>query len=198
MPRKPRLLPEPGMIHVIGRGNNKLKIFRNKSDYNLFVRTVLRFIEDTNIYIQHYALMNTHYHMLVWLEPNHKLPDFIKKLHITYNYYYNKKYGRKGHLWHNRYRGILVKNDIYWLQCARYIELNPVHAGICCHPGEYQWSSYNYYANSKKDKLLSPLINHPEFMITKLSHGRMNYEKYVMGGLNHDYQKLKKEFESEK
>jgi len=117
---------------------------------------LLRELKDENkIDIFHYCLMNTHIHIILNLNPDSTLSKFMKQLNLTYFHYYRKKYGYSGHFWQDRFRSNIIDMDSYLLQCGKYIELNPVRAGIVNHPEEYLFSSYNYYANSKPDGLIT-------------------------------------------
>ena len=79
----------------------------------------------------------------------------MKQVNLTYFHYYRKRYGYFGHFWQDRFKSNVIEMDNYLLQCGKYIELNPVRAGIVNHPGEYQFSSYNFYAKAKADALVS-------------------------------------------
>lgn len=198
MPRGPRNLPDCAMLHLIGRGNNGVRVFRHRSDFLHFKRTLLRFIPRAIVSIQHYALMHTHFHLLVWVEDTEVLASTMKAVQVSYQHYYRRRYGYKGHLWHSRFRSIIIKSDEQWLQCARYIELNAVYAGICKYPANYMWTSYHYHALGRPDPLISiaiPLIGESEW---KQGTKNTAYYDFVIAGIDLDYQRLKKEFESER
>ena len=189
MPRGPRHLPEAGMFHLIARGNNGVCICRNREDFSHLKRTILRFTPNTEVAVHHYALMHTHFHLLAWVEDTNVLASVMKALLVSYQLYYRRKYPYNGHLWHSRFRSILMKDEAQWLQCARYIELNPVYAGICQDPKEYRWTSYHHYTFGKSDS----------FIRTKLHLSGMNtWKQFVLAGIDLDYQKLKRELEQER
>ena len=79
----------------------------------------------------------------------------MKRLGQRYVQYINRTYQRSGTLWEGRFRSCIAQQENYLLICQRYIELNPVRAGIVIHPGEYRWSSYRINAQGEKDELLS-------------------------------------------
>jgi putative transposase len=99
--------------------------------------------------------MNTHIHIILNLNPDSTLSKFMKQLNLMYFHYYRKKYGYFGHFWQDRFKSNIIDKDSYLLQCGKYIELNPVRAGIVNHPEEYLFSSYNCYSNSKSDELIT-------------------------------------------
>jgi putative transposase len=85
----------------------------------------------------------------------------MKELGQRYSQYFNRTYGRSGPLWGGRYYSCIAESALYVLACYRYIELNPVRAGMVRHPGEYSWSSYRANAEGNDDWLVSP---HQEFL----------------------------------
>lgn len=155
MPRAKRIVPENATLHVISRGNNQNTVFHSDND-KLRYCTLLRELKDENkIDIFHYCLMNTHIHIILNLNPDSGLSRFMKQLNLTYFHYYRKIYGYFGHFWQDRFKSNIIDMDSYLLQCGKYIELNPVRAGMVGHPGEYLFSSYNFYANNKPDELIT-------------------------------------------
>jgi putative transposase len=80
----------------------------------------------------------------------------MKQINLIYFHYYKKLYGYFGHFWQDRFKSSIIEREAYLLQCGKYIELNPVRAGIVSNPGSYPFSSYNFYAKGKPDALISP------------------------------------------
>jgi putative transposase len=80
----------------------------------------------------------------------------MKLLGQRYVQYVNRTYKRSGTLWEGRYRSSIVQQEEYLLTCQRYIEMNPVRAGIVNHPEEYRWSSYQSNGNGVKSDILTP------------------------------------------
>lgn len=197
MPRTARILPPSSMLHLIGRGNNDTRLFRRYADFLHFERTLFSYIRDSRVFIHHYILMHTHFHLLAWVEDTNILAGIIKSACLSYYHHYTKKYEYKGHLWHGRFRSIIINSEPQWLQCGRYIELNPVYAGICKDPSDYNWSSYHYYAKGKKDSLLRPIF----YPLGDVKHrtGQANnaYREFILSGIDFEYQEQKKFFEKE-
>ena len=78
----------------------------------------------------------------------------MKQLNLTYMNHFRRKYDYCGHLWQDRFKSNLIDVDSYLLQCGKYIELNPVRAGIVTQPRDFEFSSYRHYADGVKDELL--------------------------------------------
>lgn len=100
--------------------------------------------------------MTNHVHLL--FTPSHpsSAGDLMKRLGQRYVQYINRTYKRSGTLWEGRYRSSIVQKDEYLLICQRYIEMNPVRAGIVKHPEEYRWSSYQSNGKGEKPDILTP------------------------------------------
>jgi putative transposase len=103
-----------------------------------------------------YVLMTNHVHLLVTGKDKSSGPRTIQSVGRRYVAYFNARYSRTGTLWEGRYRSTVVQADEYLLACHRYIDLNPVRAGIARHPADYFWSSYRFYAYGKPNELLMP------------------------------------------
>jgi putative transposase len=98
--------------------------------------------------------MPNHVHFLVGIDEQSNLSNFMKRLNLKYFYHYRKRRTYVGHLWQDRFKSKLIDNDAYFIQCGKYIELNPVRAGIVETPEDYEFSSYGYYAFGRADRLI--------------------------------------------
>jgi putative transposase len=156
MARSNRLIAPDSAFHIISRGNNKQNVFHSERDKFYYFRLLLDLKEDAGIDIFHYCLMNNHVHLIIWLTMQSELPNFMKRLNLRYYAYYQKCYGHSGHLWQSRYKSYFIDKESYLLQCGKYIELNPVRAGLVRSPEQYRFSSYRYYALGDVDLLLTP------------------------------------------
>lgn len=99
--------------------------------------------------------MPNHVHMLIKINKNSNFSTFMKKLNLAYFHHYRKNYGWVGHFWQDRFKSQPVGKDDYFIQCGKYIELNPVRARIVDTPGKYPYSSFNHYAEGKHDVLIT-------------------------------------------
>jgi putative transposase len=155
MPRARRIVPLDAALHVICRGNNRRNVFHHDND-KLKYYTLLRELKDKNrINILHYCLMDNHLHLILHLNPESTLSKFMKQVNLVYFHYYKKLYGYFGYFWQDRFKSNIIEIAFYLLQCGKYIELNPVKAGMVSHPAEYAYSSYNFYASGKPDTLIT-------------------------------------------
>ena len=155
MPRSPRLLLSQSYYHIMARGNNHNQIFRSDSDYLKYLELINKFKAEHSFDLYHYCLMPNHIHMLVKTNKFTDFSTFMKRLELAYYYYYKNQYGWVGHLWQGRYKNQSVGKDNYFVQCGKYIELNPVRAGIVKLPQEYKFSSFKYYFLGISNKLIT-------------------------------------------
>ncbi len=179
MSRTKRSIPINAAMHIVCRGNNKQNIFIGEGDKLRYYSLLKTFKEENKLSIFHYCLMNNHAHLIVWLNEKSKVSRFMKQVNLTYFNYFNKIYNYVGHLWQGRFKSNIIDDDSYLLQCGKYIELNPVRAGLVYHPQDYAFSSYNYYANGKPDSLIT---NNPVYTgLSDSEEQRRNlYVKFVV------------------
>lgn len=155
MARLPRYFAKGVPQHVILRGNNREVIFANDEDCQFFKEALLDAAKRWGLVIYAYVLMTNHIHLLVLPETAESLPKTLQSLGRRYVQYFNYRYKRTGTLWEGRYRATVVDAEKYLFECMRYIELNPVRAGMVAHPRDYPWSSYHANADGKEDVLVS-------------------------------------------
>jgi len=155
MPRLPRFLLSQSYYHVLNRGNNRSIIFKEKDDYLYFLKLISKYKKEHPFDLYHYCLMPNHIHFLIQTKKEEDFSIFMKKISLSYYHHFKKKYGWTGHFWQNRFKSKPVGKDEYFIQCGKYIELNPVRSNIVENPKEYSYSSYNYYAQGKENSLLA-------------------------------------------
>jgi putative transposase len=155
---KPRLFV-PGLSHhVCHRGNNKASIYHDDDDRTVFLLLLGNAAERGDVKVHSWTLMSNHYHALVTAPDENALPRMMQRLGGNYVRYFNDRHQRSGTLWEGRYHASLVVDERYWLNCLRYIELNPVQAQIVARPEDYAWSSYRHHALGEFDSLIT---SHP-------------------------------------
>lgn len=155
MPRKPRFYLPGVPAHIVQRGNNRQPVFFSHKDYEAYLRWLKEACERHGCVIHAYVLMTNHVHLLMTPEQQDSISRVIQFVGRNYVTYINNLYGRSGTLWEGRHKGNVIEDSTYLLVCMRYIELNPVRAGMTETPGEYRWSSYLDNAFGKKRGLLT-------------------------------------------
>ena len=156
MARLPRLALPGQPQHVIQRGNNRAPIFADEADYHFYLEKLRTGAEKHGCEIHAYVLMTNHVHMLLTPQTEVAVGKLIQFIGRYYVQYFNYRYRRTGTLWEGRYKATLLDSERYLLTCYRYIELNPVRAGMVGHPSEYPWSSYAFNALGKANDVVIP------------------------------------------
>lgn len=144
MPRKPRFNLIGVPQHIIQRGKNLQPCFYHSSDYSRYLNDLKASAAKYDCRLHAYVFMVNHVHLLVTPMQDFAVSHMMQALGQRYVTFMNKTYQQTGTLWDGRYKASLVDTDQYLLNCMRYIELNPVRAGIVKHPGDYHWSSYRH------------------------------------------------------
>ena len=155
MPRQPRYFIPHIPQHVIQRGVNRQAVFFKPRDYLLYLDTLRAAAHRYRCAIHAYVLMTNHTHLLITPGTERSLPQLMQAMGRGYVQKLNRSYGRTGTLWQGRYKASLVQDDLYLLTCFRYIELNPVRAGLVRHPKDYPYSSYHHNATGHPDATLT-------------------------------------------
>ena len=160
MPRKPRLFVEGLPQHIIQRGNNRQAIFTEDAERRQYLAWLGEIAAERGLAIHAYVLMTNHVHLLATPEAPDSVGRTLQSLGRRYVPYFNGRHDRSGTLWDGRYRSALVDGESYFLVCARYIETNPVRAGLVRRRRDYAWSSYRRNAEGRSDDLL---LEHPVY-----------------------------------
>lgn len=149
MPRRARIILPGVPVHLIQRGNNRTACFFADEDYRFYLDNLAEQAVKHGCAVHAYCLMTNHVHLLLTPQRDSSLGGMMKALGQRYVQYVNRTYRRSGTLWEGRFRSCLLQEEAYVLACYRYIELNPVRAGIVEHPAEYRWSSYRANAQGE-------------------------------------------------
>lgn len=183
MPYPYRIQPANTLFHVYNRGDHRQTIFRDDGDCMYFLQLIKRYKTkiETNFY--HYILMPNHFHFELEIQKDDTLSKFMQGLGITHTISYNNKYQLNGHVWQGRFRSKALITDESLLRCGRYIELNPVRAGIVKHPADYRWSSYHAHANRLTDSIVDQHALHLQFSSDPNHPG--SYRHFIESGMEH-------------
>ena len=172
MARLPRLCPSGIPQHIVQRGNNRQICFASEEDMSAYLSWLNHYTKQFAVQVHAWVLMTNHVHLLVTPTTDTGVSQFMQALGRHYVRYFNHQYRRSGTLWEGRFKSCVVQSEEYLLYCYRYIELNPVRAGMVDRPEEYPWSSYQCNGLGKVSKLCSP---HPEYC--KLGSTKYEREK---------------------
>lgn len=156
MSRLPRPVLSQVPLHIIQRGNNRLRCFFNDADHMVYLDLLKACAHRARCQVHAYVMMTNHVHLLVTPSSPSAPAEMMKLLGQRYVQYVNRRYCRTGSLWEGRYRSCLVQDERYLLTCQRYIELNPVRAQMVTHPADYRWSSYRCNAHGDASELITP------------------------------------------
>jgi putative transposase len=158
MPRTGRIVIPGVPMHVTQRGNDRMAVFNSRQDCAHYIELLRSASARTSCAIHAYALMSNHVHLLLTPKGAEGIAAMMQWVGARYVRFFNDRYGRTGTLWEGRFKSTPVSSDQYYFTCARYIELNPVRAGMVDHPMHYPWSSYRRNALGRRDPLIT---SHP-------------------------------------
>ncbi len=146
MPRNLRKCPVGLPVHVIQRGNNRQVCFAAESDLKAYAHWLGEGATKFGVEIHAWVFMTNHVHLLLTPATEMAVSNLMQYLGRLYVRYFNFQYQRTGTLYEGRFKSSIVQTRKYLLACQRYIELNPVRAGMATDPGDYAWSSYRAHA----------------------------------------------------
>lgn len=161
MPRQPRIIVPEIALHVVQRGHNRQRCFRHELDYRVYLNWLGKLLGPTGCLLHAYCLMTNHVHLFITPSRLDSCAKLMRNLGQRYAQFFNRRYERRGSLWEGRFRSCLVDSSRYVLACQRYIELNPVRAGMVESASAYRWSSHNANSGRVLSRLLSP---HPTLL----------------------------------
>jgi len=154
MPRAARSVLINCPLHVVQRGINRGPCFFAEGDYATYLRYLAIFSARFGCSVHAYCLMTNHVHLLLTPHTASACALLMKNLGQCYVQGVNHRLCRTGTLWEGRFHSCLVSSESYVLACYRYIELNPVRAGMVAAPDQYRWSSYGANAEGEVDGFL--------------------------------------------
>jgi putative transposase len=174
MARLPRYTIKNQPQHIIQSGLDGQDILIDGEDYEFYWEGLRSSAEANRLKIHAYVLMPDHVNLLASPANENSVSRTLQSLGRKYVQYYNAKYQGSGTLWEGRYRATVLDSKEYLLTCSRYIELDPVRAGMVKHPREYDWGSYGYNAMGLED----PLITEHRLYSQLASSQQQSYQVY--------------------
>jgi len=170
----------PGIpFHVTQRGNNRQDVFLAESDRQEYLCLLAKRLEKTGAGILAYCLMDNHVHLVMLPHAANDLAETLGRVHCFYAQRFNARYEKSGHLWQNRFYSCALDDD-HLRAAIRYVELNPVRAGILSCPWEYPWCSAGYHTLGLKSVV--PLAPVEAFGLP----GRTGWKGFLVGGVSLD------------
>jgi putative transposase len=161
MPRRALIYVPNLSVHVFPRGINGGAIVRDDDDHEHLLRVIVKAARQHGVEINALALMTTHYHLIVTPTWDGALAKAMQAIGIRHTRFLNRKYGRIGTIWNERYGAALLDDERYWYTCLRYVELNPFRAHVVASPEAARWSSYRFHALGEPCEWVTP---HPLYM----------------------------------
>lgn len=141
------------VYHVFNRSNARLPIFHSESDFKHFISLLKDYSSSFKLKIYHWVIMDNHYHLLLEIEEPESISSCMAGLARAYTHYYHKAYQTSGFLWQGRFKLQPVQKERYLIACGRYIERNPVRAGVVQEVALYPYSSAEFYCLGKADEI---------------------------------------------
>lgn len=162
MPRRPRLLLNGVPVHLVQRGNNKGPVFLDDRDRECYRDLLRDGCHDLECVVHAYVLMTNHVHLLLTPMQAGAASRLMQWIGRKYVGWFNRRHDRTGTLWEGRFRSSVIDSARYFLTCSRYIDQNPVRAGIVKSPATYRWSSHARLAFGVRDDLVT---EHAEYRV---------------------------------
>ena len=183
MARLPRVCLPGIPLHLIQRGNNRQPCFTSEHDFTIYTACLQEYAAKYQVDIHAWVFMTNHVHLLVTPTTPSGVSKMMQLVGQRYVRYFNDTHQRTGTLWEGRFRSCVVDAENYLLTCQRYIELNPVRAGMVDSPADYKWSSYHANALGKSIKMYTP---HPVYLsLAYDKHTRIQtYQDLFRTGIN--------------
>ncbi|QYF95769.1 transposase [Massilia sp. PAMC28688] len=172
-------------MHIIQRGNNRQRCFLAEADYLVYLGMLHKAAQLASCSVHAYVLMSNHVHVLATPDKEESAARMMKSVGERYVRYFNKRHERTGTLWDGRYKSCPVHDETYLMVCYRYVELNPVRAGIVADPLHYRWSSYHANAFGARDDLV---VAHALYQALGNNHFEREtaYRELVLAGIAGD------------
>lgn len=179
MARPLRVLVADGIYHVTSRGHSRCPIYRSDADRVAFLKILERTLDRFDWRCLSYCLMDTHFHLLL-RTPQPNLSRGMQQMKSVYAQSFNRRYGRTGALFDDRFHGPLVQREPHALELLRYLALNPVRAGLCRKPERWVWGAHRALAGlTEPPRFLAVEESRALFAGASGADGTRAYREYV-------------------
>ncbi|OGF50827.1 MAG: hypothetical protein A2044_06535 [Candidatus Firestonebacteria bacterium GWA2_43_8] len=173
MPRTARLVDVNRPYHICQRGNSKQIIFHEQNDKEYYLKMLTEASLKYDMKILAYCLMENHVHLIVIPKYNYSLSKAFRNINGKYSRFFNQKYDKSGHFWSERFYSKALDSK-HLAIAVRYVERNPVRAGLVENPWEWKWSSAEFHFKRTK----SSIITGDFFQYTEIS--TRQWKEYLM------------------
>lgn len=177
MSRKPRMYLETNFFHIVNQGVNKEYIFNSTLNKKKYLKLLFQNKDKYNIDIISFAIMDNHFHLLVYINSINELSNYMKSVNESYAMFYNKLKNRVGPVFRERFKSQPIINEKYLYQCVLYIHRNPVKAGITTKIDEYDFASTTLYSIEKISKILNVNVGKINDEVSEKDFLDVKYEK---------------------
>lgn len=193
MPRGPRFVFQNAFYHVFNRGINKQDIFLSEQDYQFFIKKLKDLKKKYDYSIYAFCLMPNHFHISIQTRKT-PISKIMASLLTSYSMYFNRTYKHFGSVFQNRFKSILIENDLYFLKLSQYIYLNPVRGGIVSDPLLYQYSGIREALGKEPYSILDRDIVR---LIGETKNSLKEYESFIYDGIKEDFSEIEQLFRKE-
>ena len=182
---RPKRINLAGCVyHVICRAEQHNVVFTEDKDKERFLEYLTDYMEQFEMRIHAYCLMDTHFHLLIESRKSN-LSEFMRRLLTAYTVWFHKKHRTHGHLFSGRFKSLVVERGEYLIEVSRYIHRNPVEASLVRNAEDYSWSSMQVYAGKEK-----PGFIYMREVLYWFGNRRKKYVKFVREGLDSEIKSL--------
>ncbi|MFH0732333.1 MAG: transposase [Candidatus Omnitrophota bacterium] len=178
MARLPRVYIESILYYVTSKGGNSQNVFIEPSDYNDYLGLVAKYKNQYGFKLFSYALLPAHLHLLIELKNNIGISNIMHDVNSLYTKIFNSKYGKKGHLFQERFKAVLAEKESHLLQLTRHIHLNPKRVKLVYDPADYPYSSHRQYIDPEKRKM-PDIKEEIEEVFKQLGSREQAFDEYV-------------------
>jgi putative transposase len=155
MGRQPRLVADGLVYHALNRGNNRAPVFFDAADFQAFLLALRQTRERYPFRLFAYCLMKNHFHLVLQPEKGANVSRVLQSVTVAHTWHYHKERASSGHVWQGRFKSPVIEEDEHLLTVMRYVEANPLRAGITEDLASYPWSSYPVHGLGKSDDLVA-------------------------------------------
>lgn len=191
MGRLPRVYVKGAAYYITCRGYAEDELFKEKRDYLMYIELLEKYRTEFNFKLFAYVLLPHHMHLLIEPNPEFEISDIMRSLNTAYSKYFNSTYGRRGHLFRERFKACIVEKQRYLLSITSYMHRNPIRMGLVESLDQYQYSSsylYNRASNVAREEInevTSHLegLNYHEYINNPQENGELLHKRLSRGGI---------------